>query len=46
MAMSSYSQPREEIPNLWELMPDELKWSWCNNDRNKVHNKYNTFESS
>ena len=46
MAMSSYSQPREEIPNLWELMPDELKWSWCNNDRNRVHNACNSVESS
>ena len=27
-------------------MPDDLRWSWCNNNRNKVHNKCNTFESS
>ena len=28
------------VPSLWDLMPDDLRWSWCNNnDRNKVHNK-------
>ena len=34
------------IPNLWDLMPDDLRWSWCNNNRNKVHNKCNALESS
>ena len=37
---------RSGIPNFWYLMPDDLRWSWCNNNRNKVHNKYNVFESS
>ena len=27
-------------------MPGGLRWSWCNNNRNKVYNKCNTFESS
>ena len=27
-------------------MPGDLRWSWCNNNRNKVHNKCNVFESS
>ena len=27
-------------------MPDDLRWSWCNNNRNKVHNKCNALESS
>ena len=28
-------------------MPDDLKWSWCNNNnRNNVHNKCNMLESS
>ena len=27
-------------------MPDKLRWSWCNNNRNKVHNKCNVLESS
>ena len=27
------------IPSLWDLIPDDLRWSWCNSNRNKVHNK-------
>ena len=27
-------------------MPVDLRWSWCNNNRNKVPNKCNVFESS
>ena len=27
-------------------MPDDLRCSWCNITRNKVHNKYNVLESS
>ena len=27
-------------------MPDDLRWSWYNNNGNKVHNKYNVLESS
>ena len=34
------------IPNLRDLMPDDLRWSWCNNNRNKVHNKCNGIKSS
>ena len=34
------------IPNLQDLMPNDLKWSWCNNNRNKAHNKCNVLESS
>ena len=37
---------RAVIPNLWYLMPDDLRWSWYNNNRNKVYSKYNAFESS
>ena len=34
-------------PRLCDLMPDNLRWSWCSTDnRNKVHNKSNTLESS
>ena len=29
------------VPNLWDL-----RWSWCDNNRNKVHNKCNVLESS
>ena len=34
---------KAQIPNLWDLMPDSA-W-WCNNNRNKVCNKYNVLES-
>ena len=34
------------VPNLWDLMPDDLRHSWCNNNRNKVHNKGNVLQSS
>ena len=34
------------VPNIWDLMPDDLRWSWCNKNRNKVHSKRNTLESS
>ena len=27
-------------------MPDDLRWSWCDSNRNKVHNKCNALESS
>ena len=30
---------RAGVPNLQNLMPGDLRWSWCNNNRNKVHNK-------
>ena len=30
------------VPNLQNLMPNDLRWSWCNNKRNKC----NTLESS
>ena len=33
------------VPNLKDLMPDYLRWSWCNNKRNKVHDKHNELES-
>ena len=29
------------VPNLQDQMPDDLRWSWCNNNRNKVHNTCN-----
>ena len=32
------------VPNLLDLMPDDLRWNWCNNNRNKVHSKCNSFE--
>ena len=29
-------------PTFWDLMPDDLRWSWCHN--NKVHKKCNVIE--
>ena len=29
------------VPNLRGLMPDDLRWSWCNNNRNRVHSQCN-----
>ena len=29
------------VPNLCDLVPDDLRWSRCNSNRNKVHNKFN-----
>ena len=34
------------VPSLQARMPDDLRWSWCSNNRNKVHNKWNVLESS
>ena len=34
------------VSNLRDLKPDDFRWSWCNNKRNKAHNKYNVLESS
>ena len=37
---------RAGVPSLQYLMPDDLRWSWCNNNRKKVHNKCNALGSS
>ena len=34
------------VPSLRDRMPVDLRWSWCNNNRNKVHNRCNVLESS
>ena len=44
MIVSSCISYNSVIPNLWDLMPNDLRWSWCKN--NKVHNKCNVLESS
>ena len=46
IAISYSEQIRAGVPKLWDLMPNELRWSWCNNNRNKVYNKCNALESS
>ena len=37
---------RTGVPNLPNLVSDNLKWSWGNHNRNKVHKKCNVLESS
>ena len=32
---------RSGVPNLQDQVPDDLRWSWYSNNRNKVHNKCN-----
>ena len=34
------------VCDIWGLMPDDLRWSWCNNNRKKIHNKCNDLEPS
>ena len=34
------------VPSLQDLMPDDLRRSGCNNNRNKMHNKRNVLELS
>ena len=41
----SFEWPRAGVPNLWDLRPGEVRWSWFNNNRNKVHNKWDALES-
>ena len=26
---------RTGVPNLWDLMPNDLRWNWCNSPRNE-----------
>ena len=35
-----------EVSILWDLMPDDQRWSWYNNNRNKVHSKCIELKSS
>ena len=35
-----------QFPRLWDLIHVDLRWGWCNNNRNKVHNKCDVLESS
>ena len=49
LAYSIYSNVLFEYsgaPNLQDLMPHDLRWSWCDHNRNKVYNKCNALESS
>lgn len=42
--ITGYTKPGS--PHLWDLMPNDLRWSWCNKNRNKMHNRCNKAESS
>ena len=37
---------RAGVSKLWDLMPDDLRWNWCNHNRDNMHNKCNVLESS
>ena len=37
---------RAGAPSLRDLVPGDLRWSWCDNNRNKVHNKCSALGSS
>ena len=37
---------RSGVPNLQDLMPDDLRWNWYKNNRNKEHNECKVLESS
>ena len=37
---------RSGLPNLRDLMPHDLRWSWCSSNRNEMHNKRDALESS
>ena len=34
------------VPDFQDLTPDDLRWSWCNNSGNKLHNKCDACELS
>ena len=38
--------PVSGAPSLQDLMPDDLRWSSCNNNRHKVNNQHTVLESS
>ena len=46
MAVSNFKNFNAGVPKLWSLMADDLRWCWCNYNRNKVRNKCKVFESS
>ena len=37
---------RPGVSKFQDLMPNDLRWSWYNNNRHKAHNKCNALESS
>ena len=41
-----YNNIKTRGPQPWDLIPDDLRWNWCNNNRTKVHSTCNVLESS
>ena len=39
-------RPLDQVPSLRDLIPDDLRWSCCNHNRNTALNKCNALESS
>ena len=39
------SSCRSGVPSLRDLMPKDMRKSWCDNHRNNMHNKWNVLES-
>ena len=44
--MSSFSFSKSGLHNLWDIMSNDLRWSWYDDNRNKVHNRCNVLDSS
>ena len=37
--LQSCLPPKAGTPSLQDLKPGDLRWTWCNNNRNKMHSK-------
>ena len=46
LKLRALESPKSGVPILQGRMPDALRGSWCNNNRNKVHNKCYELKSS
>ena len=46
LALKENKCSKSGVPNLWDLMPDGLWWSCCDNNRYKVQGRCNVLESS
>ena len=46
ISLCSLHRYKSRVPSISDLVPNDLRWSWCSNNRNEVHNKYNVSKSS
>ena len=46
ICITFFSLSRARVPNLWDLMLDDLRWSLHDNNRNNMHDKCKALESS